>query len=115
MITMKRIIFVMAVYFGLIGLCTAEAPTDAQIADAIFIAEGGHNTNYPYGILTKYKHTTPRQACLNTIAHARRDWNGKGDFIEFLGARYCPVGAANDPTGLNKNWIKNVKYVLARS
>jgi hypothetical protein len=22
------------------------------------------------------------------------------------------VGAANDPRGLNKNWIKNVKYFL---
>lgn len=32
----------------------------------------------------------------------------KGDFIAFLGARYCPVGADNDPDGLNKNWIPNV-------
>lgn len=29
--------------------------------------------------------------------------------IEQLGAIYCPVGAANDPAGLNKHWIPTVK------
>ena len=91
--------------------CFAEVFTNNQIANAIYKAEGGSKTNHPYGILVKYKHTTPRQACLNTIAHARRDFN-EGDFISFLGSRYCPVGASNDPQGLNKNWIKNVKYFL---
>lgn len=89
--------------------------TDDQIADAIYLAEGGAKTRHPYGILVKYKVTTPRQACINTIRHARRDWDGKGDFIEFLGSRYAPIGADNDPRGLNRNWVKNVKYFLERS
>ena len=29
-------------------------------------------------------------------------------FIEFLGARWAPVGADNDPTALNVNWVPNV-------
>lgn len=33
-------------------------------------------------------------------------------YIEFLASRYCPIGADNDPQGLNKNWVKNVKYFL---
>lgn len=37
----------------------------------------------------------------------------KGD-LEAFGARYCPVGAENDPTGLNKNWVKNVKNFMER-
>lgn len=90
------------------------ASTDEQIADAIYKAEGGAKTSHPYGILAHYKITTPRQACLNTIAHARRDFKG-GDFIEFLGSRYCPIGASNDPMGLNKNWIGNVKYFLGEA
>ena len=90
----------------------ADEYSNDQIADAIYIAEGGANTNHPYGILAKYKTTTPRQACINTIIHARKDWDGKGDFIEFLGSRYCPIGAKNDPTGLNKNWVKNVRGSL---
>ena len=31
--------------------------------------------------------------------------------IEQIGAKYCPVGASNDPTGVNKYWVPNVtKY-----
>jgi hypothetical protein len=86
--------------------------SDDEIANAIYLAEGGAKTSHPYGILKKYKVTTPRQACLNTIAHARRDWDGKGDFIEFLGNRYAPIGVANDPTNLNRNWVSNVKSLL---
>ena len=85
-----------------------------KLATAIYYAEGGEKTNFPYGILAKYKTTTPRQACINTINHALRDWDSKGDFIVFLGSRYCPVGAKNDPTGLNKNWVKNVKRLLKK-
>ena len=88
---------------------------EIRLLNAIYRAEGGAKTSHPYGILAHYKKTTPRQACLNTIRHAKRDWNGKGDFVEFLGRRYCPVGAKNDPTGLNKNWIKNVKKLLKLS
>ena len=29
-----------------------------------------------------------------------------GDLEEFA-ARWCPVGAKNDPKGLNKHWLKN--------
>jgi hypothetical protein len=101
-----------AVLFLIITSFTPTPPTiDAErLADCIYIAEGGAKTAHPYGILAHYKTTTPRQACINTIRHAQRDWKGQGDFIAFLGGRYCPVGAKNDPKGLNKNWIKNVKY-----
>ena len=96
------------------GSAFAETIDVNKLADAIYKAEGGSKTSHPYGILAKYKHTTPRQACINTINHALRDWDGNGEFIRFLGNRYCPVGAANDPTGLNKNWIGNVKYFYNR-
>jgi len=115
---MKRQIFwflfyVLAFMLFCIGICYAETIKGMDVdklANAIYKAEGGAKTRHPYGILTKYKTTTPRQACINTIKHALRDWNGRGDFIEFLGKRYAPVGADNDPKGLNKNWVKNVKY-----
>lgn len=83
--------------------------SDSQLADAIYKAE--HSKTHPYGILKHYKHTTPRQACLNTIAHARQDWNEEGDFVSFLGSRYCPVNCEND-NGTNKFWISNVRYFL---
>jgi hypothetical protein len=91
----------------------APAYTVNQIADAIYLAEGGARTAHPYGILAHYKHTSARQACINTINHALKDFKG-GDFIRFLQKRYCPVGAANDPRGLNKNWYSNVMKFLER-
>lgn len=33
--------------------------------------------------------------------------------IESFGAKYCPVGAKNDPTGINKYWVPSVnKYYI---
>jgi len=86
----------------------AETIQPERLANAIFKAE--HSKTWPYGIMHHYKHTTPRQACLNTIRHRIEDWNGEGDFIAYLGQTYAPLGAGNDPQGLNKNWIKNVRY-----
>lgn len=89
-----------------------------RLADAIYLAEGGAKTRHPYGILAKYKTTTPRQACINTIRSKHKEWvalGRKGDFITYLGSRYAPIGAKNDPTGLNRNWVKNVNYWIKSS
>ena len=99
--------------FMLLFVCSnAHAVEVDKLVNAIYIAEGGANTSHPYGILEKYKTTTPRQACINTVNHALRDYTKEVfsdyEFIVFLGNRYCPVGAENDPTNLNKNWIPNV-------
>lgn len=32
------------------------------------------------------------------------------DYIKFLGSRYAPVGADNDPDNLNSNWVRNVTF-----
>ena len=111
-LALKTIVLV-TVVFLLSPQARASEPINIEkLATAIYHAE--NSKTHPYGILIKYKHTTPRQACINTIKHALKDWNGQGDFIEFLGSRYCPVGAKNDPKGLNKYWVKNVHYFYAR-
>jgi cell wall-associated NlpC family hydrolase len=38
--------------------------------------------------------------------------NRKLNTIEKLGAVYCPVGASNDPTGMNSSWIPTVKGMV---
>lgn len=86
-----------------------------RLADAIYLAEGGAKTKHPYGILTKYKTTTPRQACINTIYSKYGDWwaaGRPGTYLEYLASKYAPIGATNDPTNLNQNWLKNVRYFL---
>ena len=88
-----------------------------KLADAIYLAEGGSKTSHPYGILKRYISTTPRQACINTIKSAIKRFNNQTkekDFIHFLSLTYCPIGASNDPTGLNRNWEKNVKHFYNR-
>lgn len=96
-----------------------EGYTLDQWADAIYRAENSHK--HPYGIMVKYAHTSPRNACINTILHKYRDWakltqqHGlKQGFLWYLGNHYSPVGALNDPTGLNIHWQVNVLYWLQR-
>ena len=73
------------VCFLVLAFCFNLRPAFAEInvnalANAIRKAEGNEN----YGILTKYKVTTPRQACINTIKRALRDFKGnEKDFISF--------------------------------
>ena len=88
--------------------------TISNIVDTIFIVEGGTNTQHPYGILAHYKHTTPRQACANTVQHAMRDfhYDGKSNdrmFIVYLADKYCPP--SDDKTG-NHNWKVNMIRLL---
>lgn len=40
--------------------------------------------------------------------------SGEKDFIAFLGKRYAPVGAENDPKGLNHFWVDNVRFFYER-
>jgi len=36
------------------------------------------------------------------------------EFVRFFSSRYAPVGAANDPTGLNQNHVRNLIRVYAQ-
>lgn len=91
----------------LLGCSIAQAaagPDIERLADAIYRAE--NSRGHPYGIMKKYAHTSPRQACINTIKHKLRRWNGQGDFIVFLGQTYSPPA-------INPNWVRLVKYFYA--
>ena len=86
----------------------------APIVAAIRYAENGKT--YEYGIIHKRCPKGYRaQAgwCAATVQKNYDRWvkaGSKGDFITYLGGIYCPVGAKNDPNGLNKHWIKNVTH-----
>jgi hypothetical protein len=91
-----------------------------RIADAIYTAEGGAKAKVPYGIMSvKVANAQEaRKVALNTIRNNWERWHeaGKpGDYLEFLAKRYAPEGAANDPSELNKNWLKNVRAGLAKT
>lgn len=83
--------------------------TCSELADAIYLAEGGDETNHPYGIMKKYKHTDARTACLNTIKHQLTKWlqtDQKEDFIVYLGNKYSPVQDGNP------DWVRLVYWFL---
>ncbi len=85
------------------------------IADAIYVAEGGKKTRFPYGISAKKSgiqtkdEADARKICINTIGHAYSDWKAKGskgDFIDFLSLRYDPEN--------HVHWAKMVKSIMAK-
>lgn len=90
-----------------------EAPAMAysvdQLATAIYHAE--NSRTWPYGIKHHYRHTSARQACVNTIVHRYRLWDKQGDFISYLQKSYCPINSDTDD-GTCQYWTKNVKYNL---
>lgn len=81
--------------------------------EAIHKAERNDN----YGILSVscIKGEACKKVCARTVRNNYHRWlktEQNISFLHFLGQRYCPNGAANDPTGLNQNWEKNVQWFL---
>ena len=91
----------------------------APIVAAIRYAENGR-AGREYGILHKRCPNTYRaQAgwCAATVQKNYDRWvkgGRKGEYLVFLAKRYCPIGADNDPNGLNHNWLGNVRKLRKR-
>jgi len=88
-----------------------------QVVDAIYLAEGGVKAKKPFGILSVpcSDYVDCRQVCFNTVRNNYHRWiagGRKGEYLAFLANRYCPVGAGNDPGGLNRYWLGNVTRLM---
>lgn len=85
----------------------------APIVAAIRYAENGRSGR-EYGILhPRVKPTYRSQAgwCAATVQKNYDRWQkagAKGEFIPFLGNRYCPLDDPRDKDKLNRHWIGNV-------
>ena len=107
-----------AFFFFLVASPCYAQPDFNKIVDSIYKAEGGAKAKKPFGILSVPCHgyESCRKICFNTVRNSEKRWiaSGKpGDFIAFLGKRYCPIGAEND-NGTNRFWVKNVKFFLSQ-
>lgn len=109
-------VFFLATFAQAQGLAAPELDRREvkMIVDAIYRIEGGAKARKPFGILSVPcdGYHDCRRVCENTVRNNHRRWvkaGRRGDFLEFLAARYCPRSA--DPIG-HKNWIKNIKGVL---
>ena len=81
------------------------------IAQSIFLAEGGTNATYLYGVRSvKYKDAADaKRICENSIRNNYSRWIASGrtnDFIPFFAARYAPY----DQT----NWTRNVSFFVRK-
>jgi hypothetical protein len=98
----------------------ADVGIDARLLAAIRKAEMG-GPGREFGILSVPAPTYYAQASIaaTTIRNNVGRYEVMGDaamvngrytdaFIAYLGSRYAPMGASNDPNGLNENWVRNV-------
>ena len=106
-----------ALLISLFALSAHAKTLDAdKIANAIYRAEGGAHTRFPYGVMS-VKVADSNQARLVCIATIQNNWKrwqemgSHGDFIDFLADHYCPPSV--DPQG-NANWKRNVKFFISR-
>ncbi len=118
--TFILLVGVFLLVFGLSQLGLASEVDIEKLADAIFYAEGGDSASRAYGIMINYEdEAEARQICINTIKNTlfkyrdQRCEDGESD-LSCLARRYCPIGAKNDPKGLNKHWKKNVKKLYKK-
>ena len=91
-----------------------DMDTVAPLLSSIRKAESG-GAGLEYGIIHERVEPTYRSqagwsaATIQKNLGRWRDGGSKGEFIDFLGGRYAPLGVENDPNNLNKNWVPNVR------
>ena len=91
----------------------------APIVAAIRYAENGR-AGREYGILHPRVDPTYRSQAGWCAATVQKNWDrwhkagAKGEFITFLGGRYCPLDDPRDKDKLNRHWIPNVKKFKKR-
>lgn len=106
------------------GFDFVQAGNTYGVDPRILIAIAGAETNYgkygpsqaihnPFGLGPGKSYPTYRDAIFaaaKSISAYKIHPNGtvSGNDIETIGHHWAPVGAHNDPTGLNQNWVKNV-------
>lgn len=99
-----------------LNLFASEPQLNPEIlANAIYLAEGGKNTKFPYGIksIPCNGEAHCRRICLNTIRNQvkRHSQHNCGlTYLECLSNRYAPK--SDHP--LNKHWLGNVQAIYER-
>jgi hypothetical protein len=101
------------------GICKGYEVNPMLLA-AIIKQETGNGTsqavrnlNNPGGIMlqgSKLKKFATLENGIEAMARLLKDFyidEGRCDIVS-IGAKYCPVGAKNDPKGLNRHWVPNV-------
>lgn len=92
------------------GILTVSAPTFTDQCRVYCNTIARYIAEYPTNPLQYVVH--PRIE--NSPLYVSRRVLYTTAFIEYVSHRYAPVGAGNDPQGLNNNWINNVSQWYRR-
>ena len=87
---------------------------DPALLQAVVNAEGNIVKAVQCSIRSVSTRAEALQVTARSAVHAMCDWiktggeERKESFVAFWANRWAPVGASNDPAGLNANWARNV-------
>ena len=84
---------------------------DAALVQAVVNAEGNILKAVQCSIPSVSTREEAIEVTCRSAAHALSDYvkaNDAPGFVAFWGQRWAPIGAQNDPNGLNRNWVLNV-------
>jgi hypothetical protein len=109
------------------GKFFVEAGEKYQISPAFLAAVSMHETGNGTSNASRYKNNVAgmmgknglksydsvEESIFEMARNLRNNYLDEGKTtIAQIGAKYAPVGAANDPTGLNNHWVKGVQSYL---
>ncbi|MFS0837280.1 glucosaminidase domain-containing protein [Paenibacillus sp. 1P03SA] len=112
-------------YGGAIEKSSSKRGVDPTLVAAIIMHETGNGTsnavkskNNVGGMMSKdglMSFDSIEAGIDAMVSNLKRNYFDKGlTSIEAIQKKYAPIGAANDPTSLNKNWVNGVtKYYNA--
>ena len=96
-----------------------QMPNYERLADAVYLAEGGAKAKVPYGIFypgcSKSSPAYCRKIAINTFKSAYKRFKSSSNsqtYISYLASTYAPMGVKNDPSNLNRHWIRNVNHFI---
>jgi len=88
---------------------------DAALIQAVANAEGNIVKAVQCSVPSVQTREQAIRVLCRSAVHALSDFviehDAGGDFVAFFGARWAPVGATNDPHGLNAHWVTNVRQL----
>jgi hypothetical protein len=90
--------------FGVLSVTTLAEP------DSLAARAGLSWTYEPQARIAAHSIQSNIGRYVRDVGAAAQDVSGRltEAFWSFMGARWAPLGAANDPTGLNRHWVSNV-------
>jgi len=100
-------LLVIGLLLRFVGNGECDPYTVKEICRAIGRVE--NSEKYPYGIQsinTYGDKEYARKLCIQSIVNNYKRWDKQGDFLEFMGKRYCPPNW--------ERWAVMVKYWLVR-